>query len=124
MCAKKLHVLEGAQGRHQMFTLRQVQICEGGKQRWSLYYHNSGNQTTSLHAYQTKVKMVFLSKETTKQMKWHKEGKHDSEDSNIMSHPADGKPWQVLTVLIQNFQGPKECSSWFVDKWFPTSQHR
>jgi hypothetical protein len=82
--------------------------------------------TKQLHymSIKPRLKWLFLSKETTKQMKWHKEWKHDSEDSNIMSHPADGKPWQVLTVLIQNFQGPKECSSWFVDKWFPTSQHR
>jgi hypothetical protein len=26
-------------------------------------------------------------------MRWHKEGKHDSEDSDIMSHPADGEAW-------------------------------
>jgi hypothetical protein len=29
-------------------------------------------------------------------VRWHKEGKRDSEDSDIMSHPADGEVWQVL----------------------------
>jgi hypothetical protein len=29
-------------------------------------------------------------------MRWHKEEKHDSEDSNIMSHHADGEAWQAL----------------------------
>jgi hypothetical protein len=29
-------------------------------------------------------------------MRWHKEGKRDSEDSDIMSHPADGEAWQAL----------------------------
>jgi hypothetical protein len=26
---------------------------------------------------------------------WHKEGKCDSEDSDIMSHPVDGEAWQA-----------------------------
>jgi hypothetical protein len=29
-------------------------------------------------------------------MRWHKEGKHDSEDFDIMSHLADGEAWQAL----------------------------
>jgi hypothetical protein len=36
-----------------------------------------------------RLKWLFLSEETTKQMRWYTEGKHDSEDSNIMSHPTD-----------------------------------
>jgi hypothetical protein len=31
-----------------------------------------------------------------KQMRWHKEGKRDSEDLDIMSHPANGEAWQAL----------------------------
>jgi hypothetical protein len=31
-----------------------------------------------------------------KQMRWHKEGKHDSEDSDIMSHLADGEASHTL----------------------------
>jgi hypothetical protein len=37
--------------------------------------------------------MGFSIQKTMKQMRWHKEGKHDSEDSDIMSHPADGEAW-------------------------------
>jgi hypothetical protein len=36
-----------------------------------------------------RLKLLNLSEETVKQMRWHKEGKRDSEDPNILSHPAD-----------------------------------
>ncbi len=37
----------------------------------------------------SRLKRLYLSEETAKQMRWHKEGKCDSEDPNIMLHPAD-----------------------------------
>jgi hypothetical protein len=40
-----------------------------------------------------RLKWLFLSEETTKQMRWHKEGKRDSEVTDIMSHPANGEAW-------------------------------
>jgi hypothetical protein len=43
-----------------------------------------------------KLKRLLLSKEITKQTRWHKEGKCDREDSDIMSHPVDGEVWQAL----------------------------
>jgi hypothetical protein len=39
----------------------------------------------------TKLKQLFLSKETTKQIRWHKEENCDNEDSDIMSHLGDGE---------------------------------
>jgi hypothetical protein len=39
----------------------------------------------------SKLKWLFLSKEIVKQMRCYKEGIHDSEKSDIMSHPADGE---------------------------------
>jgi 1,4-alpha-glucan branching enzyme len=42
-----------------------------------------------------RLKHLFMSKETAKQMRWHKEGKHDSEDVDIMLHPVDGEAWQA-----------------------------
>jgi hypothetical protein len=39
----------------------------------------------------SRLKWLFLSEETLKQMRWHKEGKRDSEYDNIMSHPAVGE---------------------------------
>jgi hypothetical protein len=50
-----------------------------------------------------RLKQLFLSKETVKQMRWHKEGKRDSEDSDIMSHPADGEAWQALERFDPKF---------------------
>jgi hypothetical protein len=43
-----------------------------------------------------RLKWLYQSKETSKQMRWHKEGKCNSEDYDIMSHPAGGKAWQAL----------------------------
>jgi hypothetical protein len=39
----------------------------------------------------SRLKLLFLSEETMKQMRWHKEGKHESEDPDIMSHHADSE---------------------------------
>jgi hypothetical protein len=36
-----------------------------------------------------RLKWLYLSEETAKYMRRHKEGKRDSEDPNIMSHPAN-----------------------------------
>jgi hypothetical protein len=38
-----------------------------------------------------RLKRLFLCEETAQQMRWHKEGIHDSEDIDIMSHPTDAK---------------------------------
>jgi hypothetical protein len=38
-----------------------------------------------------RLKRLFLSEETAKQMRWHHEGKHEREDPDIMSHRADGE---------------------------------
>jgi hypothetical protein len=43
-----------------------------------------------------RLKRLFLSEETAKQMRWHHEGKHESEDPDIMSDPADSEAWQTL----------------------------
>jgi hypothetical protein len=44
----------------------------------------------------SRVKRLFLCEETVQQMRWHKEGIHDSEDVNIMSHPMNAEAWQTL----------------------------
>jgi hypothetical protein len=36
-------------------------------------------------------------------MRWHKEGKCDTKDSNIMSHPAEGESWQTLDCFDPKF---------------------
>jgi hypothetical protein len=36
-------------------------------------------------------------------MRWHKEGKYDREDVDIMSHPADGEAWQALDHFDPEF---------------------
>jgi hypothetical protein len=48
-------------------------------------------------------KQLFLSEETVKQMRWHKEGKCDSKDINIMSHPVDSEAWQALDCFDPKF---------------------
>jgi hypothetical protein len=34
---------------------------------------------------------------------WHKEGKHDSEDPDIMSHLADTEAWEALDCFDPEF---------------------
>jgi hypothetical protein len=34
---------------------------------------------------------------------WHKEGKHDSEDPGIMSHPANSEAWEALDLFDPEF---------------------
>jgi hypothetical protein len=43
-----------------------------------------------------RLKRLFLYEETVQQMRWHKEGIRDSEDIDIMSHPADAEAWHAL----------------------------
>jgi hypothetical protein len=37
------------------------------------------------------------------QMRWHQEGIHDSEDVDIMSHPADAEVWHALDCFDLEF---------------------
>jgi hypothetical protein len=50
-----------------------------------------------------RLKRLYLSEETVKQMRWHKEGKCDSEEPNIMSHPADTEAWEALHRFDREF---------------------
>jgi hypothetical protein len=50
-----------------------------------------------------RLKWLFLSEETTKQMRGHKEGKRETEDPDIMSHPADSEAWQTLDRFDPEF---------------------
>jgi hypothetical protein len=50
-----------------------------------------------------KLKQLYLSEETAKQMRWHKEGKCDSEDPDIMSHPTDTEAWEALDCFSPEF---------------------
>jgi hypothetical protein len=51
----------------------------------------------------TRLKQLFLSKEIMKQMRWHKEGKRDSKDPDIMSHPAVSEAWKTLNHFDPDF---------------------
>jgi hypothetical protein len=50
-----------------------------------------------------KLKRLYLSEETAKQMRWHKKGKRDSEDPDIISHPADTEAWEALNHFDPEF---------------------
>jgi hypothetical protein len=68
-----------------------------------------------------RLERLFLSKEieTTMQMRWYKEEKHDSEDFNIMSHPTDGEAWHALDYFDPKFaRHPRSVPL----GWFLTSQ--
>jgi hypothetical protein len=50
-----------------------------------------------------RLKRLYLSEETAKQTRWHKEGKCDSEDPDIMSHPTDSEAWEALDRFDPEF---------------------
>jgi hypothetical protein len=50
-----------------------------------------------------RLKLLYLSEETAKQMRWHKEGKHHSEDPDIISHPTDTEAWEALRHFDPEF---------------------
>jgi hypothetical protein len=50
-----------------------------------------------------RLKWLYLSEETAKQMRWHKEGKRDSEDSDIMLHPTDTEAWKAMDRFDPEF---------------------
>jgi hypothetical protein len=51
-----------------------------------------------------RLKRLYLSKETVKQMRWHKDGKRDSEEPDIISHPADTEAWEALDRFDPEFE--------------------
>jgi hypothetical protein len=54
------------------------------------------------------LKWLFLCEETAQLMRWHKEGIRDSEDSDIMSHPANAEAWHALDHFDPEFaQDPR-----------------
>jgi hypothetical protein len=50
-----------------------------------------------------RLKWLYLSEEIAKQMRWHKDGKRDSEDPDIMSHPAGSEGWESLDCFDLEF---------------------
>jgi hypothetical protein len=50
-----------------------------------------------------RLKWLYLFEETVKQMRWHKEGKRDSEDLDIMSYPVDTEAWEALDRFDPEF---------------------
>jgi hypothetical protein len=48
-----------------------------------------------------RLKQLFISKETTGHMRWHKEGKR--ENDGVMGHPSDSKAQKVLNRFDADF---------------------
>jgi hypothetical protein len=50
-----------------------------------------------------RLKQLFLWEEMMQLMRWHKKGIRDSEDLDIMSHPADAEAWHALDRFDPEF---------------------
>jgi hypothetical protein len=48
-----------------------------------------------------RLKRLFISKRTTRHMRWHKEG--ICENDRVMGHPPDGEAWKVLNRFDADF---------------------
>jgi hypothetical protein len=60
-----------------------------------------------------RLEWLYLSEETVKHMRWHKEGKRNSEDPDIMSHPADTKAWETQSMALE----------WISSVWWRSSMN-
>jgi hypothetical protein len=71
-----------------------------------------------------RIKRLYLSKETAKQMRWHKEGKRDSKDPNILLHLADTEAWEALDHFDPEFaRDPRSvCLGLSTDGFQPHSE--
>jgi hypothetical protein len=47
------------------------------------------------------LKQLFISKRTTRHMRWHKEGIH--ENDRLMMHHSDGEAWKMLDNFVADF---------------------
>jgi hypothetical protein len=82
---------------------------------YALQYEDGTSVTTKVVVEQLhyvpimpRLKQLFLCEETVQQMWWHKEGIHDSEDVDIMSHPVDAEAWHALDHFDPEFaRGPR-----------------
>jgi hypothetical protein len=50
-----------------------------------------------------RLKRLFLCDEMAQQMRWQKEGIRDSEDADIILHPADAEAWHALNYFDLEF---------------------
>src|SRR5438105_7855100 len=50
-----------------------------------------------------RLKQLYLSENTARHMIWHKEGKRENPDPDIMAHPADGEAWAALDRFDPDF---------------------
>jgi hypothetical protein len=48
-----------------------------------------------------RLKHLFISKNTARHMRWHKEGVHENPD--VMAHPADTDAWKALDAFDSSF---------------------
>jgi hypothetical protein len=73
-----------------------------------------------------RLKRWYQSEESGKQMRWHKEGKHDSKDPNIMLHLADTEAWEALDRFDPEFaRNPRSvCLGLSTDGFQPHSKAR
>jgi hypothetical protein len=80
-----------------------------GKSRYVEVKNNDAEKVTSTIA-QTqldymllapRVKRLFLSRNTTRHMRWHKERKQ--EDTHVMTHPSDSDVWKALNDFDPEF---------------------
>jgi hypothetical protein len=84
-----------------------------GKSRYAVVLDEDGNEvTTNVPIKQVRympitprLKRFFLNQETTKQMRWHKEGDRQDQDPDIVVHPSNGEAWQALDRFDLEFVG-------------------
>jgi hypothetical protein len=109
-----------------------IEYMNCGRSRYVKVVHEDGASVTTKVVLKQlrympvtlRLKRLYLSEETAKQMRWHKEGKRDSEDTDIMSHLADNKAWEALDRFDPEFaRDPRSvCLDLSTDGFQPHSE--
>ena len=80
-----------------------------GKSRFIQVVNKDGENVTTEVAHKQlrympltpRLKRLFLSKNTARHMRWHKEGQHDN--NQVMVHPSDSDAWKALDDFDTDF---------------------
>jgi hypothetical protein len=87
----------------------ETECLKCGKSRFVEVINKDGEKVTMKVAHKQlhymplmpRMKWLFLSKETAKHMRWHKEGVR--ENDQVMVHPSDSEAWKALGDFNTDF---------------------
>jgi hypothetical protein len=79
----------------------QVEICRGKNDVGEMVTSTIAQKQLRYMPLSPRLKRLFLSRNTARHMRWHKE--HELEDTHVMTHPSDSDVWKALDDFDPEF---------------------